>query len=61
MAKDYSAIQGDISDAARVLGVVSDTKPHGIFHVASYGMSGREMVRVAALPSVITVRSYHTA
>ena len=37
-------IQGDIGNTARVFEVISSTKPHGILHVASYGMSGREMV-----------------
>lgn len=40
----YRALQANITDAGRINEVVSSCRPHGIFHVASYGMSGREMV-----------------
>ena len=40
-----SAVQGDIRDSKVVKEAVAQSRADVIFHIASYGMSGREQVR----------------
>lgn len=47
MGINYQLIphQGDIRDYETVLSVLQEVKADVVFHLASFGMSGRDMVR----------------
>ncbi len=46
-------MQGDIRIREKLQSAVVQSKPHVVFHIASFGMSGREMVRVWGLYRIV--------